>query len=60
MLTRDIDAGLYAIDRCRAALPQMLRHFAPDSRERAVLMQLLSSVRQASDAVADKPPGEGR
>jgi hypothetical protein len=58
MLTRDIDAGLFAIDRCRAALPQMLRHFAPDSRERAVLIELLASVRRASEAVAWKAPSK--
>jgi len=55
MLTRDIDAGLYAIDRCRAALPAMLRHYAPDSRERAALTELLTTVLRASDAVAWTP-----
>jgi hypothetical protein len=55
MLSRDIDAGLYAIDRCRAALPAMLRHYAPDSGERAALTELLTTVLRASDAVAWKP-----
>jgi hypothetical protein len=55
MLTRDVDAGLYAIDRCRAALPAMLRHYGPESPERAALTELLTTVLRASDAMAWKP-----
>jgi hypothetical protein len=51
MLTRQIDAAVHALDRCRERVPFLRDRYGEGSPERAALDEVLASLRRADEVL---------
>ena len=63
MLTRQIDAAMHSMERCRERVPFLRDRYQPGSNERAALDDVLTSLRRADEVlfstVAEAPAEHG-